>query len=239
MKSKEYMRGLGIGIAVTAIVFTIANAGKTKPMTDAQIIARAKQLGYVEKETKVTEEDISKLKNLTPTSVPTPEPTAELVPITPTHTPDVTKEPDTGEPGGTPKAGEATPIAVPTKSPTGTPVPTKAPTNTPVPTKAPTNTPVPTKAPTNTPVPTKAPTNTPVPTKPMDAGKEGVRIEVKKGMISQQVAKALKDSGAIENTNDFIKYLESTGLDREINVGSFWIPKGSDFKQIAHILTGK
>lgn len=229
MKSKEYMRGLGIGIAVTAIVFTIANAGKTKPMTDAQIIARAKQLGYVEKETKVTEEDISKLKNLTPTSVPTPEPTAELVPITPTHAPDVTKEPDTGEPGGTPKAGEATPIAVPTKAPTGTPVPTKAPTNTPVPTKAPTN----------TPVPTKAPTNTPVPTKPMDEGKEGVRIEVKKGMISQQVAKALKDSGAIENTNDFIKYLESTGLDREINVGSFWIPKGSDFKQIAHILTGK
>lgn len=239
MKSKEYMRGLGIGIAVTAIVFTIANAGKTKPMTDAQVIARAKQLGYVEKEAKVTEEDISKLKNATPVLSLTPEPTAELIPITLTPAPNVTKEPEDGQTTGTPKAGEATPIAIPTKPPT--PVPTKVPTAAPtkVPTKAPTNTPVPTKAPTNTPVPTKAPTNTPVPTKPMDAGKEGVRIEVKKGMISQQVAKALKDSGAIENTNDFIKYLESTGLDREINVGSFWIPKGSDFKQIAHILTGK
>lgn len=47
MERKYYLRGLGIGIAVTAIIMGIVHPGG-KTMTDKEIIARAKELGMVE-----------------------------------------------------------------------------------------------------------------------------------------------------------------------------------------------
>lgn len=47
MERKYYLRGLGIGIAVTAIIMGIAASGK-QTMTDEEVIARAKELGMVE-----------------------------------------------------------------------------------------------------------------------------------------------------------------------------------------------
>lgn len=47
MKLKYYLRGLGIGIVVTAIIMTVA-LGNKQPMTDDEVIARAKQLGMIE-----------------------------------------------------------------------------------------------------------------------------------------------------------------------------------------------
>ena len=47
MERKYYLRGLGIGIAVTAIIMGIALSGD-KTMTNDEIIARAKELGMVE-----------------------------------------------------------------------------------------------------------------------------------------------------------------------------------------------
>lgn len=47
MERKYYLRGLGLGIAVTAIIMGVALSGD-KTMTDEEIIARAKELGMVE-----------------------------------------------------------------------------------------------------------------------------------------------------------------------------------------------
>lgn len=47
MERKYYLRGLGIGIAVTAIIMGIVQSGG-RTMTDKEIIARAKELGMVE-----------------------------------------------------------------------------------------------------------------------------------------------------------------------------------------------
>lgn len=47
MERKYYLRGLGIGIAVTAIIMGVALSRGGK-MTDSEIIARAKELGMVE-----------------------------------------------------------------------------------------------------------------------------------------------------------------------------------------------
>lgn len=47
MERKYYLRGLGIGIVVTAIIMGIATFGK-REMTDEEVIARAKELGMVE-----------------------------------------------------------------------------------------------------------------------------------------------------------------------------------------------
>ncbi len=47
MERKYYLRGVGIGIIVTAIIMGIALSGN-KSMTDKEIIARAKELGMIE-----------------------------------------------------------------------------------------------------------------------------------------------------------------------------------------------
>lgn len=47
MEFKYYLRGLGLGIAVTAIIMGITTS-KSKAMTNEEIIARAKQLGMIE-----------------------------------------------------------------------------------------------------------------------------------------------------------------------------------------------
>ena len=47
MERKYYLRGLGLGIAMTAIIMGVALSGN-KTMTDKEIIARAKELGMVE-----------------------------------------------------------------------------------------------------------------------------------------------------------------------------------------------
>ena len=119
MKLKYYLRGLGIGIAVTALVMGLT-LGKDKKasMTDEEVKQRAQQLGMVEED-----------KTLLPvTSTPTPTPTA-----TPTKTPTATPTP--------------TPTKTPTPTPTPTPTKTPTPTPTPTPTKTPTPTPTPTPAP--------------------------------------------------------------------------------------------
>lgn len=54
MKLKYYLRGIGIGIIVTAIILSIVggvnNSSKEAKMTNAQILERAKELGMVTKD---------------------------------------------------------------------------------------------------------------------------------------------------------------------------------------------
>ena len=47
MKLRYYLRGLGIGIVVTAVIMTVA-LSKKQPMTDDEVIKRAKELGMIE-----------------------------------------------------------------------------------------------------------------------------------------------------------------------------------------------
>lgn len=114
MKRKYYMRGLGIGILVTALVCAFTMPKDSPAMTDDEIIARAGQLGYIKKEETVTAEDINKIKeNGKVTEQPkvsqeaspetTPEPTSEPtveVPLPPEmpspsfEVPQITKTPE-------------------------------------------------------------------------------------------------------------------------------------------------
>lgn len=50
MELKYYLRGLGLGIVVTAIIMSLTTS-KSRTMTDAEIISRAKQLGMTEERT--------------------------------------------------------------------------------------------------------------------------------------------------------------------------------------------
>ena len=51
MNLKYYLRGLGIGIVMTALIMGITAAGKNKPLSDSEIIERAKALGMTEEST--------------------------------------------------------------------------------------------------------------------------------------------------------------------------------------------
>lgn len=48
MTLKYYLRGLGIGIIVTAVIMGISMSGRKATMTDAEVKERAKELGMVE-----------------------------------------------------------------------------------------------------------------------------------------------------------------------------------------------
>ena len=48
MRLKYYLRGLGIGILVTCLIFMISNKSRVKEVTDDEIRTRAKELGMVE-----------------------------------------------------------------------------------------------------------------------------------------------------------------------------------------------
>ena len=116
MKLKYYLRGLGVGIVVTAVILTIANHLGNK-MSDEDIIKRAAKLGMVMKED----------ESLFPPTEPettTPEPTSP--------------SPAEQETTAVKPAEQATTAVKPAEPETTTPEPT-----TPVPTEPETTTPVP------------------------------------------------------------------------------------------------
>ncbi len=55
MKLKYYLRGMGIGIVLTAVIMGIVLGGSSNKMSDAEVIRRAKQLGMVEAENTLSE----------------------------------------------------------------------------------------------------------------------------------------------------------------------------------------
>lgn len=69
MKLRYYLRGLGIGIFVTALIMG-ASGREAAPLTDAEIKAKAAALGMIES-------DARKLTDVTPTAKPTEESSAE------------------------------------------------------------------------------------------------------------------------------------------------------------------
>lgn len=225
MKRKYYMRGLGVGILITAILCAIVLPKRTEPMTDAEVIARAKELGYEKSEGGVTADDINKIKEkVSGTPVATGEPE---------ETPTVTEEPE-GTPGPTPSP-------VPTPAPPDAPEEPEQPdtpaTPTPVADKKPTATPSP--KPTATIAPTTKPTATATPAGGTSAEKRTYTITVERGMTATKAAERLVEAGAISNAEDFISYLRKNNLTDFINVGTFTIPEGASNKEIARILTGR
>ncbi len=222
MKRKYYMRGLGLGILVTAILCAVALPKKTVPMTDEEVIARAQELGYVIATGGVTAEDIDKIK--------------EKV----SGTPGVTEDPEgtlavTDEPEGTPGP---IPSPVPTPEPPEEPdkpelpaTPTSKPTATPKPTSTPK--PTATAAPTETPKATDTPVSTNLPEK------SSYTIKVERGATARRVAEQLEAAGAVEDANGFVKYLQSRKLTDFINIGTFKIPQGASYAEITKILTDR
>lgn len=265
MGLKYYLRGLGVGIVVTALIMGIAASGNSREtLSDDEIKKRAKELGMVEESTVLADtfaqgEGLSQAEKESEESgiLPSDKKGGEKL-SQPSATPKASKEP----------AGEATPAPGSTDTETpepedgGTPLPTTAPTpeaateKTPLPTTTPAPEAVTEKTspPTLTPAPDAGAEKTPLPTptpKPEEtpstvepepesatSAQEGekVTIRIASGDSSLTVCKKLAELGLIESANEYDSYLCRNGYDKRIRAGSFEIPAGAGEEEIAGII---
>lgn len=111
--------------------------------------------------------------------------------------------------------------------------------------KAPKETPLPSPAssaspsPSVSPSPDTKPKAAKKPKKTAAAGGEKVDLQITRGMWSDAVCAALKQKGLIDDAEAFDKYLNKNGYASSIRVGTFKIPKGATYEQIAIIITSE
>lgn len=117
---KYYLRALGIGIIVTALLMGYSQRGQAQ-MTDEEIRQRAAELGMAERQGTL----LSDIATPTPTEAPAASPTA-VPAASPTAVPaEMPTEAPTADSGTTPTPME-TPTAVPTAAFTASPAETPA-----------------------------------------------------------------------------------------------------------------
>lgn len=221
MKLKYYLRGLGIGMAVTALILGISFSGRqgqeAQTLTDEQIRERASELGMVDSSEltlaalqnsaqpqTTMEPEVTEKPKLTADPETTTEPEATAEPETTTE-PKATTEPETmTEPEATAEAETMT-------EPETTAEPEM----------------------TTKPEATKEPELITAPEQSQTT------ITIKKGSDSGSVSRMLYEAGLVENAKAFDNYLCNNGYSRSINPGIYEIAPGTSEEEIAKIITGK
>ena len=239
MERKYYLRGLGIGIVVTAIIMGIATSGK-RGMTDEEIIARAKELGMVENTvlSEKTEEeaeteaavDIANTENATEKSAIEETKKPETSEEQKENTTEETKKPETSEEQKENTTEETEKPETSEEQKENTTEETKKPETS---TEQKQNTTKETKKPeTSTERQTTA-------DKKEDITSAVVKtITVNSGDGSYTVAKKLAEAGVVTSAENFDTYLCQNGYDKKLRTGNFSIPADASDEQIARIVTG-
>ncbi len=236
MKLRYYLRGLGIGVTVTALILGISG-GRTKPMSDAQIRARAAELGMVDGSATVlgnlstessAEETGETRENGTSQSASPTEGTGEngaSQSASPTEetgengaSQSVSPTEGTGENGAsqsvspTEENGEngASQAALPGEDRDileGTQNPQGS--------------------------------STQLPTvETGDGERDSVVFTIPSGAGSGSISYSLQEAGLVEDASVFDAYLGDNGYSRRLRAGTFTIPVGAEMDEIARIITG-
>ena len=208
---KGFVRGVGLGMILTALIMGLTmDAGK--PMTDAEVRAKALQLGMVDPGS-------LSLSNVGTSSGGGDSDSLAALDASPSPSPAGTETPQ-------PSEGAETETPQPSEgAETETPQPSEA---------AGTETPQPSEdAGTETPQPPEgAGTETP---QPSDVGT--VRIVIVRGDNSYTVSRRLQEAGLVENAREFDSYLVDNGYSKSIRTGTYDIPLGADWEDIIYIIT--
>ena len=212
MKLKYYLRGLGIGMIVTALILGISFSNRqdqtSQIMTDDQIRERAAELGMVDS----SELTLAALQNSA--KQPT-EGTAEENTQTQEQN-NIEAEPETTVPAET----QATVEPETTQEPEATAEPEPEKTAEPDKSAAPETT--------AEPEVTEAPQRT-----------QTASITIQRGDDSGSASRRLYEAGLVENAKAFDNYLCNNGYSRSINPGTYEIAPGTSEEEIAKIITGK
>lgn len=232
MKLRMYLRGLGLGMIVTALVLSFGVKSENKTMTDAEVRARAKELGMVEESEKL-KDAVSK------EAVNGEEAAAEVTDRANEDEPaEEVTEPNEVKADGTDKSEEPAEVKKPeaAKDDAGKP-------------EAVTEEPVKESSPEEKVEDDKDAAeidNKKEETKEAvrdekksedDKSKKPYSLKIERGYSSDRVAGILEDAGVIDNAAAFDRYLCSNGYDKRISVGSYQIPKGADYSTVAKLIT--
>lgn len=217
MNLKYYLRGLGIGIIVTALIMSIAAGGK-ETLSNEEIKERAIALGMVEEGTLL--EDAQAALNTLENS----------------ETEDKVEEPQNPKENGMP---EEVPEQSETPGPKGTAEPEEAPKQS----ENEASEEVPEQSETPKPEETPEPeviVETEGIWQPDEdrTDEESVTVQVMRGDGSYTVCKRLEEAGIIASASEFDTFLCQNGYDKKIRAGTFEIPGNADPEQIARILSG-
>lgn len=225
MERKYYLRGLGLGIIITAIIMGFAGKGKPA-MTDEEIMQRAKELGMIEN-TMLAE----------PVQETAPADTAKA---SDEKTVNTETESDTAKTADTEaKTDTARPSDAETKLDTAKASDIEAKTDTVKAsdsgTKSDTAKPTDAEAKADTTESSDTETNTDT-AKPSATGAQSITIV--NGDSSVSVAAKLEQAGLISSASSYDSYLCSNGYDKKIRPGDYSIPADAGDEEIARIITG-
>lgn len=227
-KSKYYLRGLGLGIVVTAVIMSIA-ASKDRKMTNEEIISRAKQLGMIEstvltegtdRESDVENEADDKQSVDTESGAAGSGDIASLSKVSAAeldnHTEGEVSEPDTRTDGEVSESDIRTDSGI-SESDAQEDGSVSEP---------------------------DVQTNDGESESDIQTGSDETVSEFPKVVVissgegSYTVSKRLATIGAIESAEDFDTYLCEHGYDKKIRAGTYTIPVGATDEQMAKIITG-
>ncbi len=249
MEKKYYLRGLGLGIIVTAVIMGIALSGGAvrREMTDEEVIARARELGMTE-DTRLLEpaDENQEQKQEEETPAEAKEPVKKDVAVkaeaeaqkkdaeTAAAAEAQKKDAETAAAAETQKKDENAEAETETKPSADTPEPKK---DTNEMTKQDDNgstKPTGTETDSSTkPSGTEADRDT----KPVSGGTKSVTIV--SGDSSYAIAKKLEAAGVVDSASFYDTYLCEHGYDKKLRTGTFQIPEGATEEQIAKIVTGQ
>ncbi len=221
MKLKYYMRGIGIGILVTALILSISYLNHKK-MSDDEVKARARELGMVESSSllEAAGKDADSTGEGKTEVIDSDSGSVEVTEVKDTPTPEPTKE--------------TTPTPEPTEKATPTPEPTKEATPTPTATPTPEVKETETKEAQNTEDPGAIGKETPA-----TGSSSKVTVVVHSGDSSVTVARSVQEAGLIANADDFDLFLCQNGYDKRIHVGTYEIPYDLTYAEMAKIFVGE
>ncbi len=245
MEKKYYLRGLGLGIIVTAVIMGIALSGGAagREMTDEEVIARARELGMTEN-TRLLEPTEENQEEETPAEAK--EPVKKDVAVkaeaevqkkdaeTAAKAEARKKDSETAAEAETQKKDEKAEAETETKPSADTPEPKK---DTNEMTKQDDDGSMKPSG-TETDSSTKPTgTETDSDTKPVSGGTKSVTII--SGDSSYTIAKKLEAAGVVDSASSYDTYLCEHGYDKKLRTGTFQIPEGATEEQIAKIVTGQ
>lgn len=241
MEKKYYLRGLGLGIIVTAVIMGIVLSGGkvTREMTDEEVMARARELGMTE-DTRLLEPTEENQEEETPAEAKEPvkkdvavkaEAEAQKKDVAvKTEAETQKKDAEAAAKAEAQKKDEnAADVPAAADQADGTeaePKPSEPKPDTNEMTKQ-----------DDDEKPKPSGTETDSGTKPVSGGTKSVTIV--SGDSSYAIAKKLEAAGVVDSASSYDTYLCEHGYDKRLRTGTFQIPEGATEEQIAKIVTGQ
>lgn len=240
MEKKYYFRGLGLGIIVTAVIMGIAlsGGGKKEKMTDAEVIARAKELGMIEDSTLLESSREEEAKDGQDGAAAEPAQKEEAVRKDIAVAAQAEEAEEAGQkPEPVPDVEEpvaGTPESLEEKENRAAESPKESDT------AAADQKPAEKKPPADTNEMTKQDEDVPKPeTETGNAADAVKKVIISSGDGSYTVAKKLSDAGVVSSAEAYDDFLCANGYDKKLRPGTFEIPAHASDEQIAKIVTGQ